>query len=317
MVSDRTGLDAVVLSVLECLDELGARPDARFVKSANAVERVYTTREIPPRYGYDTICSISARWLVHLRLIDFHGSLGGPDWNDEPAGARYTEVRLSRAGSIALASERGELPRLPIGLINGDLTFGGTSPSFDPARLASALRSAAAGAITDAELVELVGLPAFSTECSVDGDPAALAAGAQTRLRLSADVAIETRDGGSQLVISRFPPRVGPGDAAEAIAARVDAARGRDLRTTHPELYDQMDLALRDVRNESIDDRGRLVCELLPGADPGMCRDRLLETWPVTDELPVQLRAPLAALVRDFVDDPAAQGAAIAQLLAP
>jgi DNA gyrase/topoisomerase IV subunit A len=307
----------MVLWAMECLDELGAQPDARFVKSAKAVERVYTTREIPPRYAYDTICSISARWLVHVRLIEFHGNLGSTDDNDNAAGARYTEVRLTRAGAMALAAERGDLPPLPIGLINGDLAFGGTAPPFDPARLVDALRAAAAADVTDAALVEMIGLPAFPINCAVDGDLAALASGARTRLRLSADVAIEADHLGSRLVISQFPFGVGPQDAAQAIASLVDAVDHQDLRTAHPGLYEQMHIPLRDVRNESVDDTGRLVCELLPDADPDMCRDRILEIWPVTTEIPVQLRAPLPTLLRRLVDGSVAQREAIAELLAP
>jgi DNA gyrase/topoisomerase IV subunit A len=313
MVSERTGLDAVVLAALECLDEVDARPDGRYVKSAKVVDRMYASRGIPPRHGYDAICYTSAPWLVHVRLIDFFGNLGSPDPNDEAAAPRYTEVRLSPAGSMALAAERGELPRLPIRLINGDLALGGTSPPFDPARLLDAFRAAATGAATDTELVETLGLPAFPTWCSVAGDLTALASGARTLLRLSADVAIETHARAPRLVLSHFPLGVGPEAAAQSLAARADAARTRDLRATHPELHDKLALPLRDVRNESVDLVGRVVCELWPGADAEMCREGVLQTWPVMTTLPVQLPATLPTLVREF----AAQHEAIAALLAP
>jgi DNA gyrase/topoisomerase IV subunit A len=222
---------------------------------------------------------------------------------------------LARAGVLALASERGELPRLPIGLINGDLAIGGTTPPFDPTRVVDALHVAAAGGATDDEIVDRVGMPSFPTACSVTGDLKAIAAGTRTKLRVSTDIAIETDDRGTRLLISRVPYGVGPDDVGTAIAGRVDAVRSGRLREAYPELQNALDLPLRDVRNESMNDVTRVVCELLAGANAELCRERLLETWPVTIEIPVQLRAPLATLVRGFVDDPAAQNAALAALL--
>jgi DNA gyrase/topoisomerase IV subunit A len=314
-MSERTGLDNVVLSTLEGLDELGALPDRTYVKSAKVVDRAYETRGIPPRHGYDAICTISIPWLVHLRLIDFHGNFGGRDRDDEPANARYTEVRLSPAGVMALAAERGDLPRLPIGLINGDLALGGTSPPFDPVRLADALR-ASGGSASDDDLVAMVGLPAFPTQCSVEGDLTTLASGAPARLRLSARTTFETSGPAAALVLSHFPFGVGPEDAASAIAHRVGAARDRGVRTVHPELQEQMDPGLRDVRNESAGDSTRVVCELLPGADPERCRARVLETWPVTTEFDARLRAPLPTLLRHVADGSVAQQEAVTALLA-
>jgi DNA gyrase subunit A len=115
MVSERTGLDAILLSVLDGLDELGCRPGTQYRKSAAVVDHVYATRRIRPQFGYDAICVAAAPWLTHVRVIDFHGNFGSADSDDEPAAARYTEVRLASAGAMALASERGELAKLPIG----------------------------------------------------------------------------------------------------------------------------------------------------------------------------------------------------------
>jgi hypothetical protein len=70
----------------------------------------------------------------------------------------------------------------------------------------------------------------------------------------------------------------------------------------------------RDIRNESTD-RTRLVCELLAGANPELCRQRLLEIWPVSIEITVRLRASLPALVRGLVDDPVTQSEALTALL--
>ncbi len=315
MFSERTGLDAVVLGTLHSLDELGVWPDSMYKKSASVVDHLYTTRGIPPKFGYDAICVTAAAWLTHVRLIDLHGNGGSADTQDEPAAARYTEVRLARSGVLALASERGALPRLPIGLINGDLATGGSAPPFDPGRVFEAVRSAAGRTATDDALAAAVGMPAFPTGCAVTGDFAALAEGSLTKLRVSTDIEIETDARGTRLLISRVPYGVGAGDVGEAIARRVDAVRSARLSEAYPDLENALDLPLRDVRNESAGDTTRVVCDLLAGADAELCRDRLLEIWPVTIEIPVRLRAPLAVLVRGFVDDAAVQNEALAALL--
>jgi DNA gyrase subunit A len=314
-MTDRTGLDTVMLSVLESLDEMGARPDQPMVKSARVVDHCYATRGIPPRVGYDAVCVAAAPWLTHVRVIDFHGNFGSADPNDDPAAARYTEIRQARSGAMAFESERGELPRLPIGLINGDLAMGGSAPPFDPARVVEALRAVSSDTATDAELVEILGPPAFPTRCPVTADLDAIAAGTRTLLRVSSDITIENGDHGTRLLISRVPYGVGSDDVANAIANRVDAVRSGRLRAAYPDLENALDLPLRDLRNESTGDTTRVVCDLLAGSNAELCRDRLLETWPLTIEFPVQLRAPLPTLVRGFVDDPAVQNEALAVLL--
>ena len=300
-MSERTGIDAVTLSVLETLDALGARPDSIYRKSAGVVARVYTDAGIPAGLAYEAVCATSAAWLVPIPLVDFHGNLGSSDSHDEPAGARSTEIRLSVAGTMALASERGELPRLPVRLVNGDLALGGASPPFDPVRLAAALRATASGDSDDAS-VELLGLPSFPTGCVVEGDRAELASGQPTKLRLRARVEIEDHPGGAQLVVTNLPYGVGADDAAQSIAARIDAARNADEFERHGKLSAELDIALRDVRNETISEVQRLVCDVAPGGDPEVSRQRVLDTWPISIELTVQLGAPLAALLRDLVD---------------
>jgi DNA gyrase/topoisomerase IV subunit A len=314
-MSDRTGLDSVTMTVLDALDELGSRPDGQHKKNATIVDFVYATRGLPPRFGYEAICVAAAPWLTHVSVVDFHGNFGSADSLDEPASARYTEARLSRAGAMALASERGKLPRLPIGLINGDLSIGGTAPPFDPVRVVDALRAATEGRVSDEELVATIGMPSFPTGCPVAGDVDAIAAGTRVKLRVSSEIAIETDRRGSRLLISRVPYDVGPEDVGNAIASRVDAVRSGRLREAYPELENELDLPLRDVRNESSGDTTRVVCDLLAGADAELCRGRILETWPATIEVTVQLRAPLATLVRGFVDDLAPQDEALTALL--
>jgi hypothetical protein len=189
------------------------------------------------------------------------------------------------------------------------------SPPFDPKRIAAALDQAAGGNARDDEVVETVGLPAAPTRCAVAVDLAELASGKPTKIRMSAHVEQEGGPRGVLLVLSRFPLGVGAEEAGEAIAARFDASRHIHGATSG--LRARMTIPVRDVVNESAGDVTRLVCELLPDADIELCQARLLETWPVTIEQRVQLRAPLATLVRQFADeaDPAAQHDAMRALL--
>lgn len=316
MISDRTGLGALERAVLETLHDLGARPDRPHRKSANVVEQVYATHGIGPRYGYETICALSAPWLVHLRLVDFHGNLGGPGDNDRAANPRYTEVRLSQAGALAVAAEHGDGPRLPIGLINGDLAAGGSAPPFDPASVVRATEGAAGAAgVSDAELAELVGPPSFPTGCSVDADLGLVWAAQRTSARLSAHVDIETHGPATELVISRLPFGIGVDAIGSAIASRVD--RGSDrLHQSHPALHARLGIPITDIRDESTSDTVRLTCVVAPDADPDLCRERILETWPVTTEVPIRLAQPIPTLVRAYLDNPATQLAALRALIA-
>jgi DNA gyrase/topoisomerase IV subunit A len=308
VVNARTGIDAVTLALLETLDDLDAGPTSTFRKSSQVLDALFASRGIAPRHGYDAAVTACAHWLTHVRVVDFHGNHGSADPNDGPANPRYTEMRLSHAGALALASERGEIAPVPIGVINGDLAAGGSSPAFDPVGVVDAVRAAGNGSLSDEDLVVLVGAPSFPTQCTVQVDGDALALGEATTLRMSAHISVE-RD---QLVLSRLPYGESAEAVTDSIARRVDAARHVYRER---ELREQLDLSIIDVVNESVDPVTRIVCQLQHDADPLDCARRLLETWPVSTELPVRLRAPLPRLVRHLADGTRAQDAALTALL--
>jgi DNA gyrase subunit A len=315
-VSERTGLGVVEVSVLEALDELGARPERPYVKCARVVQLLADEHGVSPRYGYDALCALARPWLVHLRLVDFHGNFGSADEGDRPANPRYTEARLSTAGALALAAERRTGPRLPIGLVNGDLHVDGSSPAFSPSRVIDTILALLDDPeLPDLELVERIGPPAFPTGCRVECDHAALAAALPTTLMLTARLTVEAGRRGPAIVVSNLPPGVGPQQISDAIAARAEGHFGR-LRERSPERFAALTLPLRDVRDESDGSVTRIVCELRTGADVAECERKLASTWGVTIRRPVQLRAPLPRLLRDLVDAGAAQRSALTALLA-
>jgi RNA polymerase sigma-70 factor (sigma-E family) len=90
--------------------------------------------------------------------------------NDPPASPYYTGARLSRAGQIALAAERGEIAPVPIGLINGNTHRQGTRPPFRPAAVIDAIRQVLAQPRLPAQqITALMGPPDFITGCVVTG----------------------------------------------------------------------------------------------------------------------------------------------------
>jgi hypothetical protein len=127
-MSERTGLDGVTLAVLKSLEELGGAPNAAHLRSSRVTRHASANHGVPPRIAYDVLCTVAAPWLCNVPLVEGRGNFGSANRSEEPAARNYTEARLSPLGALAVKSERGELPRLPIVLINGDLSFFGDTP---------------------------------------------------------------------------------------------------------------------------------------------------------------------------------------------
>jgi DNA gyrase/topoisomerase IV subunit A len=116
-----------------------------------------------------------------IPLVSGQGNFGSRG-NDPPAGSRYTEARLSPAGQVVLAAERGELAPVPVGLINGNTYRKGTRPPFRPEGIISAIRRVVERPrTTSRELIEIVGPPEFMTGCRVTGTLARLRPGTADR----------------------------------------------------------------------------------------------------------------------------------------
>jgi hypothetical protein len=110
-----------------------------------------------------------------------HRATAADHGNDPPASPHYTEARLSPAGRIALAAERGQIAPVPVGLINGSTHRQGTRPPFRPAAVIDAIRQVLARPRLPArQITAVAGPPDFITGCAVTGDLAALAAGQRT-----------------------------------------------------------------------------------------------------------------------------------------
>jgi DNA gyrase/topoisomerase IV subunit A len=314
-VADHWRLGLVERSVLETMDHLGARPDRPHVKCARIVQRLADELGVSPRYGYDSLCTMSQAWLLHLPLVDFHGNNGSADEYDRPANPRYTEARLSPAGAIALAADLGEGPRVPLALINGDLHVDGLSPPFSPTRVVATLLALSDDPhLTDEDIVERIGPPSSPTGCGVACDYVALAAGESTEMILTAQMNYEPVAGAQLIVLTHLPLGVGGDTVVQALAARVESLSRRDPDWDADE-FAELALPLRDVQNGSYGDVTRIVCELREDAIPADWDAQIASTWGVSTRGQVQLRAPLAQLMRELVDeDLAAQRAALVML---
>ncbi len=86
------------------------------------------------------LVDLAVPWRRHLPLLEPLGNVGTRG-DDPPADARYTMVRLSPAGRLALAAERGAVGPVPFGLVEGTLYRDGTVPSFAPDAVLAALRT--------------------------------------------------------------------------------------------------------------------------------------------------------------------------------
>jgi DNA gyrase/topoisomerase IV subunit A len=296
-MGERSGLGMVECTILEALDVLRARPGQRHRPNARVLSVVEDRIGLGPGYAYEVLLDLGRPWTMPVNLISKYGNFGGRG-HDPAANFRYTESRLSAAGQVALAAERGELAPVPLGLINGSTYRAGTRPPFRPAGIIEALRLAIRRPrATSAELTALVGPPEYGNGCTVTGDFAALAAGRPTVLRLQARLTVGD-DG--HVVIENLPPNANPDETVRSIA---DRARARDWAPRYPGLNRHALLPLQNVRDESSTARDidRIVCVPESGASPEEVCDLLMDIYGVYTTVDVALPRPLAAMLRGWV----------------
>ncbi len=315
-MSERSGVGVVELAILEALDSLGARPGRGYRQCERVLAVVEDSSAVPRGYGYEVLVDSARDWVTQVPLVDPRGNFGSQG-NDPPAGPRYTEARLSPAGQLALAAERGEMAPVPIGLINGNTHRGGLRPPFRPQGVIGAIRLVLRRPrVASRELLDTIGPPDFMTGCAVSGDMSALYAGQLLELRLESRITIadeaslpewagaRRRAGaparrGPVLVIDRFPPYANPDETAQSLAER---SRQRIWDDDYPELRRATRLQLRNVVNLS---RGRdgiqIACLPAPDAVPEQVRDQVRDVYGVWVGVTVRLRRPLATTIRQWV----------------
>jgi hypothetical protein len=317
----RSGVGLVEVTILEALDARRAWPGRRATSCRKVLATLDDELGLAPGYTYQVLIDLALPWQIPVPLVEPWGNFGSQD-GFPAASPPYTGARLSPAGQVALAAERGQIAPVPIGLINGNTHRQGTRPPFRPAAVIDAIRQVLARpGLPTAQIIDLVGAPDFVTGCTVTGEVSALAAGQRTELGLQARVTVTdaaevatrvaraairgyeppgfTRDPARPVIIvDNFPPYVSTSDVAVSIGKR---AREYHAQTGHPELNALTGLPLADLHDLSTSGDCWLVCLPASGTPAEAVREQLLTVHGVTIYVPVGLPRPLPTMIRSWV----------------
>jgi hypothetical protein len=322
-LGERSGVGLVELAILEALDARRAWP-RRGRGPASCLKLLLALEDgigLARGYAYQVLIDQALPWKLPIPLIDGQGNFGSRG-SDPPASAYYTEARLSLAGQVALASERGEIAPVPIGLINGNTHRQGTRPPFRPAAIIDAIREVLRRPRTTAkQMLDIIGPPEFPTGCTVIGDLDGLVAGQRTELGLQSRVTVTDaahmiarktkaarrgqmlpgslrRDPSRPfIVLDNFPPYVSLDDIRMSIHKRAEEYA---WKARHPDLGEQTELPIKYLEDLTTSDDYWFVCVPDAGIQPEMLRDQLLGVHGVTDYVSVGLPRPLATMIRTW-----------------
>jgi hypothetical protein len=331
-LSDRSGCSLIELTMLDVLDDKTAGRPRAHVQSAKALNGIDDRIGLGPRYAYEPLLDLARPWITPVPLVAVEGNPGDRSGNSS-ADPEYTRCRPSRTGRLVLEAEAHRLAPVPIGLINGTTYRGGTRPPLEPFAVLAALRGLLEDpGIPDGELVSVTGPPWSGTDCDLTGDLAALARGRRVVLRESGRITITgipvphepvdeqpasahdhshalTEISGqpfpnepfpAHLVIESLPARTDASEVAAEIASR---AERRQWHGPHAELARRTALPVYYVDDESKGAEVRILLTLHPNSEPAAVRDQLTAIPGMSAETPSAFPAPLASLLRSWVDD--------------
>jgi hypothetical protein len=284
-----TGIGLLDHTIIDTLQRLGANSDGRPVRGAVLLADL-DTQGIPPRFAYEHLSLSTQGALCWIRPYRPRGNLGSRV--DPPASPRYVEMSLSDVGEL-LATER-PASRLPVGFINGNIHAEGTRPAFDPMRVLDAIVLAASSpTVSDAELIDIVGPPAFPAGCTVEGDFDALHAGEAVTLTLTAR--LDPDPTGTELLMTGVPPVASPNDVIQSLTERAAPPPPRPPGTR---AIRETRIPLRDIQDRS--QRGEDLYALIPssGTDLAELRSKVLEVWGVGTSVRAHLPASTPVILR-------------------
>lgn len=294
-MGERTGIGLVEATILEVLDSLGGRPGQEYVRCETVLSALEGRIGLAPGYAYEVLLDLARPWKLQVTLISKCGNFGSRG-GDPAANFRYTEARLSPAGYVALAAERGQIAPVPIGLINGSTHREGTRPPFRPEGIVGAIQEVIRRPqVTDEEIAAIIGPPDFLTGCEVLGDMTALAAGWPVILTLRARITLD--EDHRQVVVGNIPPNVSIYDARASVA---DRASLPEWAGQHPGLSRIVRLPIEDIKDFSPTDSDRFVCIPEPGVALEQLRDQLEDVYGISTTMPVALPQPLPDMVRQW-----------------
>ncbi len=250
---------------------------------------------------YDALARMTQDWSMRVPLIDGQGNFGSMD-PDAPAAMRYTEARLAKVAGALLddldkdtvtfqpnydGSEREPqvLPaRFPNLLVNGAGGIAvGMATNIPPHNLGEVLRACKAymdnGAISTAELMEIVPAPDFPTGALILGQAGARSAyetGRGSIIMRSRHVIESGRGDRQSIVLTEIPYQVGKSGLVEKIA---EAAKERRIE------------GVSDIRDESNREGVRIVIDLKRDATAEVVLNQLWRHTPAQSSFPANMLA--------------------------
>lgn len=331
-MSDRTGSGLVELAVLETVSAATASRPRAHVVCTKAVAGIEERIGLGPRYGYEVLLDLARPWIIAVPTVSVVGNKGDRSFPEAP-GPEYTECRPSHAGQLVLDAEAHRLAPVPVGIINGTAYRGGAQPPLEPFRVLAALRRLLEDPrAPDSDVLGIVGLPHSTAGCEVTGDLDALMKGRRAVIRETAKITITgvpvppapaeppapvrphtgvTAVGyagtgppplrhPAHLVIESLPARTSNPQAGQAIISRIRPSSWPDSR---PPLGRDPGLPIEDITDQaSVDTDVRIVIALRPGSDPATVRDQLAAIDGITTGATWKFPAPLASMLRSWVD---------------
>jgi DNA gyrase subunit A len=287
----RDGLKPVHRRLLYGMHDMGARPDRPHLKCARV------TGDVMGRYHphgdaalYDALVRMAQPFSLRHPLVDGHGNFGSLD--DGPAAARYTECRLSNIATRLLDgidqdtvdfedNYSGEyqvptvLPaRFPNLLVNGSQGIAVAMATNIPPHNLREVIDATIHLIdhpeaTPDELMQYVKGPDFPTGGFILGRQGIMDAyrtgRGSIKMRAKAEI-VETRRGGTSIVVTELPYQVSP----------------RAVLTRIKELVDARELdGIRDANDASAKGLTRIEIELKRDANANVVLNNLYKHTPL------------------------------------
>ncbi len=297
----RDGLKPVHRRLLYGMHDMGARPDRPHLKCARV------TGDVMGRYHphgdgalYDALVRMAQPFSLRHPLVDGHGNFGSLD--DGPAAARYTECRLSNIATRLLDgidqdtvdfedNYSGEyqaptvLPaRFPNLLVNGSEGIAVAMATKIPPHNLREVIDATIYLIdhpnaTPDELMQYVKGPDFPTGGFILGRQGIMDAyrtgRGSIKMRAKAEI-VESRRGGTSIVVTELPYQVSPRAVLTRIKELVD---GRELE------------GIRDANDASAKGLTRVEIELKRDANANVVLNNLYKHTPLQTSFGVNMVA--------------------------
>jgi hypothetical protein len=315
-VSDRTGSGLVELAVLETVDATTAGRPRAHVVCTEAVAAIEERIGLGPRYGYEVLLDLARPWIIPVPTVRVAGNKGDRSF-PEASAPRHTECRPSHVGQLVLEAEGRRRAPVPVGIINGTTYRGGVQPPLEPSRVLAALRRLLDDpGVLDSDVLGIVGPPYSTAGCELTGDLDALMQGAPAVVRETAKITItgvpvppapaeppppvRPRAGVTHhfaRAMTGLPPLRHPAHLViESLPARISISQAGEAITGDAEL------PLENITDRSGENDVRIMIALRPGSDPVAVRDQLAAIDGITTEATWKFPAPLASMLRSWVD---------------